>query len=34
MVDSTFYSTVSVLHTMELLLGVGPMSQFDAAATR
>jgi YVTN family beta-propeller protein len=32
-VDSTFYSTVSVLHTMELLLGVGPMSQFDAAAT-
>jgi YVTN family beta-propeller protein len=32
-VDSTFYSTVSVLRTMELLLGVPPMSQFDRAAT-
>jgi hypothetical protein len=32
-VDSTFYSSVSVLRTMELLLGVPPMSQFDAAAT-
>jgi YVTN family beta-propeller protein len=32
-VDSTFYSGVSVLRTMELLLGVGPMSQFDALAT-
>jgi YVTN family beta-propeller protein len=32
-VDSTFYSTVSVLRTMELLLGVPPMSQFDAVAT-
>jgi YVTN family beta-propeller protein len=32
-VDSTFYSTVSMLRTMELILGVGPMSQFDAAAT-
>jgi hypothetical protein len=31
-VDSTFYSGVSVLHTMELILGVPPMSQFDAAA--
>jgi YVTN family beta-propeller protein len=31
-VDSTFYSSVSVLHTMELILGVPPMSQFDAAA--
>jgi YVTN family beta-propeller protein len=32
-VDSTFYSGVSVLRTMELILGVPPMSQFDAAAT-
>lgn len=32
-VDSTFYSTVSVLRTMELLLGVPPMSQYDAVAT-
>jgi hypothetical protein len=32
-VDSTLYSTVSMLKTMELILGVGPMSQFDAAAT-
>jgi len=32
-VDSTFYSGVSVLRTMELLVGVPPMSQFDAAAT-
>jgi YVTN family beta-propeller protein len=32
-VDSTLYSTVSMLRTMELILGVGPMSQFDAAAT-
>lgn len=32
-VDSTFYSSVSVLRTMELLLGVPPMSQFDALAT-
>jgi YVTN family beta-propeller protein len=31
-VDSTLYSSVSVLRTMELLLGVPPMSQFDAAA--
>ncbi len=31
-VDSTLYSSVSVLRTMELLAGVGPMSQFDAAA--
>ena len=33
MVDSTLYSSVSVLRTMELLTGVGPMSRFDAAAT-
>jgi hypothetical protein len=33
MVDSTMYSSVSVLRTMELLTGIGPMSRFDAAAT-
>ncbi|MEI7718134.1 MAG: alkaline phosphatase family protein, partial [Mycobacterium sp.] len=32
-VDSTFYSTVSVLHTMELIVGVTPMTQFDATST-
>ncbi|HVM49174.1 MAG TPA: beta-propeller fold lactonase family protein [Candidatus Acidoferrum sp.] len=32
-VDSTMYSTSSVLHTIELILGLEPMSQFDAAAT-
>jgi YVTN family beta-propeller protein len=32
-VDSTLYSSVSVLRTMELILGLPPMSQFDAAAT-
>jgi YVTN family beta-propeller protein len=32
-VDSTFYSTASALRTMELILGVGPMTQFDATAT-
>jgi len=32
-VDSTFYSTASALRTMELILGVGPMTRFDAAAT-
>ncbi len=32
-VDSTFYSTVSLLRTMELILGLPPMSQYDAAAT-
>ena len=31
-VDHTMYSTTSVLHTIELLLGVPPMSQYDAAA--
>jgi YVTN family beta-propeller protein len=31
-VDSTFYSTVSMLRTMELILGLKPMTQFDAAA--
>ena len=32
-VDSTLYSTVSLLRTMELILGIPPMSQFDALAT-
>ena len=32
-VDSTMYSTSSLLRTIELLLGLRPMSQFDAAAT-
>jgi YVTN family beta-propeller protein len=32
-VDSTMFSTSSMLHTMELILGLKPMSQFDAAAT-
>jgi sugar lactone lactonase YvrE len=31
-VDSTMYSTSSLLRTMELILGLSPMSQFDAAA--
>ncbi len=31
-VDSTMYSTSSMLRTMELILGMQPMSQFDAAA--
>jgi YVTN family beta-propeller protein len=33
MVDSTFYSTVSMLRSIELLVGIPPMTQFDAAAT-
>ena len=32
-VDSTMYSTSSMLRTMELILGLRPMSQFDALAT-
>jgi YVTN family beta-propeller protein len=32
-VDSTFYSTVSMLRTMELILGIAPLTQFDAQAT-
>jgi hypothetical protein len=32
MVDSTMYSTSSLLHTIELILGLKPMTQFDAAA--
>ena len=31
-VDSTFYNTTSVLRTMELILGLKPMTMFDAAA--
>jgi len=33
LLDSTQYSTVSMLRTMELILGLPPLSQFDAAAT-
>jgi YVTN family beta-propeller protein len=32
-VDSTQYSTVSMMRTMELLAGVGPLTQYDAMAT-
>jgi YVTN family beta-propeller protein len=32
-VDSTLYSTTSMLRTMELILGLKPLTQFDAAAT-
>ncbi len=32
-VDHTMYTTASVLRTMELLLGIEPMTQYDAAAT-
>ena len=32
-VDSTLYTTTGVLRTMELILGLPPMSQYDAAAT-
>jgi DNA-binding beta-propeller fold protein YncE len=31
--DSTQYATSSMLRTMELILGLDPMTQFDAAAT-
>lgn len=31
-VDHTMYSTSSMLHTIELILGLQPMSQYDAAA--
>ncbi len=31
-VDSTQYSTVSMIHTIELILGLPPLSQYDAAA--
>jgi hypothetical protein len=32
-VDHTMYSTSSMVRTMELILGLPPMSQYDAAAT-
>jgi hypothetical protein len=32
-VDHTLYTTASVLRTIELLLGMEPMTQYDAAAT-
>lgn len=32
-VDHTMYSTSGMLRTMELILGIRPMSQYDAAAT-
>ncbi|HMJ81543.1 MAG TPA: alkaline phosphatase family protein, partial [Vicinamibacterales bacterium] len=32
-VDHTFYTTSGVLRTIELILGLEPMSHFDAAAT-
>ncbi len=32
-VDHTLYTTASMLRTMELILGLSPMSQYDAAAT-
>lgn len=32
LVDHTMYSTTSVLHTIELILGIPPMTQYDAAA--
>jgi len=32
-VDSTFYSTASVLRTIELIVGIRPLTQFDAYAT-
>ena len=31
-VDSTLYNTTSVLRTIELILGLGPMTTFDAGA--
>lgn len=33
LVDHTMYSTSSMLRTIELILGIPPMSQYDAAAT-
>jgi len=33
MVDSTLYTTSSMVRTIELLLGLPPLSQYDAAAT-
>lgn len=32
-VDSTMYQTTSMIRTMELILGLNPLSQYDASAT-
>lgn len=32
-VDSTFYTTTSLLRTMELMLGLPPLTEYDAAST-
>jgi hypothetical protein len=32
-VDSTHYTTSSMLHTMEMMLGLPPMTEYDATAT-
>ena len=32
-VDHTFYNTDSILKTMEMLLGIAPLTQYDAVAT-
>src|SRR4030095_8624392 len=32
LVDSTHYTTVSMVRSMELILGLSPLSQYDAAA--
>ncbi|HLF20034.1 MAG TPA: alkaline phosphatase family protein [Bacteroidota bacterium] len=32
-IDNTLYATTSMLRTMELILGLPPMSQYDAAST-
>jgi hypothetical protein len=32
-VDSTFYTTASMIRTMELILGLPPLTQYDAGAT-
>ncbi|MGH9411573.1 MAG: hypothetical protein ACRD1V_19225 [Vicinamibacterales bacterium] len=32
-VDSTLYTTAGVLRTMELILGIAPMTEYDASAT-
>src|SRR5262249_29955206 len=31
-IDSTLYSTVTLIRTIELILGLPPLSQYDAAA--
>lgn len=33
LVDSTHYTTASMVHTIELILGLPPMTQYDRAAT-